>query len=244
MALHNFESINKTFPPGYVSNPGDSAMGPVDPAFDDAGPGWGWLTLIMPYLEESGLYASLNRKLTCWDSANAIAVKAQVPGFLCPSDAQGQNTNPGPLVNMTDHSNRPTGVLYGRANYVSSVGSSTLWCSWPVTIQPNGVIYRDSKTRIANVADGLSHTVFAGERSWIWLIRFGPVFCRWRGTGLTPPMPALGPEGSTRITTARRYVGLMAGHAPTKTPLSFIRQTAPMAIAIRWSPCTPAGRTS
>ncbi len=220
VALHNFESINKVFPPGYVSNPGDAAMGPVDPAFDDAGPGWGWLALIMPYLEESGLYASLNMKLTCWDTANAIAVKTQVPGYLCPSDAPGQNTNPGTLVNMTDHSNRPTGVLYGRANYVSSVGSSTLWCSWPVTIQPNGVIYRDSKTRVANVADGLSHTVFAGERSSDLADSVWPGILPLAGHWAYPPYASIGTGGlNTNYDGPGAYVGAHGGPCPYENPV-------------------------
>src|SRR3954454_5517239 len=49
VALYNYENVNKVFPPGYLSQPNDPTMGPVDPTFNDAGPGWGWLTLLLPY---------------------------------------------------------------------------------------------------------------------------------------------------------------------------------------------------
>src|SRR5438874_12957191 len=87
-----------------------------------------------------------------------------IPIFLCPSDGGGQNPSAGGQVNLRDI-NKNTLAVFGRSNYVHSVGSSTLWCSWQVSIQPNGAIYRSSKTRIADVTDGLSNTVFAGERS-------------------------------------------------------------------------------
>jgi prepilin-type N-terminal cleavage/methylation domain-containing protein/prepilin-type processing-associated H-X9-DG protein len=220
LALHSFESSNRVFPSSYLTTPGDPAMGPVDPGFNDAGPGWGWLTLIMPYMEESNLYASLNMKLKCWDPANAAAVKTVVPSYLCPSDAQGQNTNPGNLVNITDTNNQTTGVVFGRANYVSSVGSSTLWCSWPVTIQPNGAIYRDSKTRVANVEDGLSHTVFAGERSsdladsvWGGIVPLSGHFAY-------PPFASIGSGGlNTNYDGPGAYVGAHGGPCPYENPV-------------------------
>src|ERR1700722_15988663 len=53
LALHNFVAARKFFPAGYVSNPADASMTPIDPNFDDAGLGWSWLVLLMPYTEES-----------------------------------------------------------------------------------------------------------------------------------------------------------------------------------------------
>src|SRR4051794_23348474 len=52
LALHGYEGNHKLFPPGYVSDPANPAMGPIDPQFNDAGPGWGWLTFLLPYLEQ------------------------------------------------------------------------------------------------------------------------------------------------------------------------------------------------
>jgi prepilin-type N-terminal cleavage/methylation domain-containing protein/prepilin-type processing-associated H-X9-DG protein len=220
LALHQFESHKKVFPAGYVTSPNDATMGPIDANFNDAGPGWGWLTLIMPYIEESSAYARLNLRLKCWDPANAAAVRTPVPAYLCPSDAFGQNPNTTNTVNIADTNNRPSGVIYGRANYVSSVGSSTLWCSWPITLQPNGVVYRDSKTRIADVTDGLSKTVFAGERSSDLADSVWPGIYPTSGHWSYPPFASIGTGGlNTNYDGPGAYVGAHGGPCPYENPV-------------------------
>ena len=52
LALHNYEGTYQLFPPGYVSSPNIAGMGPVDPQFNDAGPGWGWLTQLLPHPDQ------------------------------------------------------------------------------------------------------------------------------------------------------------------------------------------------
>src|SRR5215469_7251820 len=89
LALHNHEATRNAFPPGYVSQPENPAMGPVDPQFNDAGPGWGWLTYLLPYVEQGNLYRSLSLNLPCWHPANAARVRTPVPLFRCPSDSGG-----------------------------------------------------------------------------------------------------------------------------------------------------------
>ncbi len=220
VSLHNFESSTGAFPSSYITNLSDSTMGPIDVAFNDAGPGWGWLALILPYIEENGLHGVLNMKLTCWDQANAAAVKLSVASYLCPSDAQGENPNPGKVVNITDHNNQPMGVFYGRANYVSSVGSSTLWCSWPVTTYPNGAIYRDSHTRAKHVLDGLSHTVFAGERSSDLADSVWPGILPLSGHWSYPPFASIGTGGlNTNYDGPGAYVGSHGGPCPYENPV-------------------------
>ena len=111
LALHNFEAAKKVFPPGYVSHPDDPAMGPVDPDFNDAGPGWAWLTFLLPFVEENGLYKSLNRDRKCWDPVNATAVKTPIAIFLCPSDSGGQNPSAGGPVSIAGHQRQHLGRI-------------------------------------------------------------------------------------------------------------------------------------
>jgi prepilin-type N-terminal cleavage/methylation domain-containing protein len=220
LALQNYESARKVFPSGYISTPNDSTMGPIDPGFNDAGPGWGWLTLVMPFMEESNLYGQLNTRLKVWDPANAAAVASVVPGYLCPSDDYGQNTRPQSTVNIADTNNQPLGAIYGRANYVSSVGSSTLWCSWPVTTFPNGALYRDSATRTKDVTDGLSKTVFAGERSSNLADSVWPGIYPGSGHWAYPPFASVGTGGlNTNYDGPGAYVGAHGGPCPYEDPV-------------------------
>lgn len=163
LAITNYQDVLGVFPSGYISAPEEPAMGPTD-LFNDAGPGWGWLALSLPFAEQRTLADLLNFNLPCWHPANARGVQSRVSIFRCPTDSSGLNPGVDSVVTMADINNNPLGV-FGRANYLSSVGASTLWCSWPVTLQPNGAIYRNSITRPADFTDGLSNTVFAGERS-------------------------------------------------------------------------------
>ena len=193
-------------------------MGPLD-IFNDAGPGWGWLALSLPFTEELPLAQSLNFNLPCWHPANAVAVKAQVSIFRCPTDSPGQNPNADGAVTLSDVNDNPLGV-FGRANYLSSVGASTLWCSWPVTIQPNGAIYRNSTTRPADFTDGLSNTVFAGERSrnlsdtvWAGTI---PNATHWA----YPPFLSLGTGGlNTAYDGPGAFLGGHGGPCPYEDPV-------------------------
>ena len=228
LALQNFEGTQGMFPPGYVSQPNIAAMGPADPGFNDAGPGWAWLALVLPYVEQGNLSSSLNMNLKCWDSTNTVAVQMQIPMFRCASDAMGENPGSELTVAITDVNNNTLGV-FGRSNYVSSVGSTTLWCSWPITIQPNGAMYRDSTTRMADVTDGLSQTVFALERSsnladsvWAGVI---PGSVHWS----YPPYAGIGTGGlNTPYDGPGAFVGAHGGPCPYEDPVVIHPPNSPL----------------
>ncbi|HEX4000125.1 MAG TPA: DUF1559 domain-containing protein [Pirellulales bacterium] len=220
LGLLNFESGKRVFPPSYVSQPENPAMSPIDPDFNDAGPGWSWMTLLLPYLEETGVYQSLNRNLTCWDPANAAIVQTPLTLFRCPSDSLGQNPNQDATVMVTDTNQEPMGVVFGRSNYVSSVGSSTLWCSWPVTIQPNGAMFRNSATRTVDVTDGLTQTVFVGERSANIADSVWPGIVPLSGHFAYPPFASVGSGGfNTNYDGPGAYVGAHGGPCPYEDPV-------------------------
>jgi prepilin-type N-terminal cleavage/methylation domain-containing protein/prepilin-type processing-associated H-X9-DG protein len=241
LALHNYEGVNKVFPPGYLSNPSDPAMGPVDPAFNDAGPGWSWLALLLPYVEQDSLYKALRLDLPCYHPANVAAVRTTVKGFLCPSDGGGQNPGAGGPVSLPDI-NGKTLAVFGRSNYVHNVGSSTLWCSWPVTLQPNGVLYRNSTTRIADVTDGLSNTVFAGERSsnladavWPGVVPFSVHF-------QYPPFLSIGSGGVNRpYDGPGSFVGAHGGPCPYEDPVVIHPPNSPLGHGDQMQSMHPGG---
>ena len=90
LALQNFESANKFFPPARVDalvgypvtelgiNP-DSTTGPIT-----HGPG----IFLLPHIEAQSIYNQYNLKAS-WNSAvNAAAIATYVPSLLCPSSPQ------------------------------------------------------------------------------------------------------------------------------------------------------------
>src|SRR5882757_4515834 len=78
LALHNYESARRSFPPGFVSR----ATTTNGPGF---GPGWGWAAHILPHLEESNLNIDLKREITdpLYDNIRVTPLTV----FRCPTDA-------------------------------------------------------------------------------------------------------------------------------------------------------------
>lgn len=160
LALLNYADINsQLFPSGYISSNGN---GGYDPQSGDWGPGWSWLALSLPMMEQAAIANSIDYRLPCWHPANLAVTQTPISTFLCPTA-----TNPGGTVTVVDVNHNTLAVL-GRSNYVHSVGWNDLW-SAPATVNydqvANGVMYRNSRITPAMVTDGLSNTVFAGERT-------------------------------------------------------------------------------
>ena len=187
LALHNFENANKRFPPAYVRTSARQSGAAFGISYPDdnwnGSPGWAWGTLLLPYLEQEALYRSLNLNQPCWAPQNAPFVKAKLPVFLCPSatgasDAFSLEYDSGDGRHGV-HFN-PT-LVFAHSHYVTNAGVNQPWGRstaysfdftaaepiGPLSHVINGPFYRDSKTRPADVTDGLSQTVFVGEHSSI-----------------------------------------------------------------------------
>src|ERR1700723_4614781 len=71
LAITNYESTNGCIVSGYISStvplslfgvPGNNP----DPQTGDNGPGWGWLSLLLPAVEQGPLYNAININLPTW----------------------------------------------------------------------------------------------------------------------------------------------------------------------------------
>jgi len=92
LALQTYHDSNGTFPPAALAVPGTS---PVNPR--DAGWGMTWQVLILPQIEQNGLYNQWNRSNDA--QGNAQVTSIPVTTYLCPSDAKAPNiTNANGLV--------------------------------------------------------------------------------------------------------------------------------------------------
>jgi len=159
LALHNYEGSHNRFPAGYQSNSGGASQ--------DAPPGWGWAVSLLPYLEQDNLYKQLRLELPFYEPGNASAVRNSPKVFLCPVAP-----NNSPTTQIKDPSGAVLGE-FGRSHYVANAGQDEPWGYNPPPTDAgwsqvaSGPFFRNSKTRIATVTDGLSNTVFVGEHTTI-----------------------------------------------------------------------------
>jgi len=178
LAMHNYESSQGKLPPGYVS---DSTVTPPPPNRDpvtwDASPGWAWGTFLLPHLEQANISLQVHLEEPLWALDHAPLVNVKIPTFLCPSATGGSD----PFFLKNESGERLTidgqQVEVGRSHYVVSHGQEECWaeCSGPdggfdgdVSRIADGPFYRNSEVKMADITDGLSNTVFAGEHtSWL-----------------------------------------------------------------------------
>ncbi len=199
LAIANYESAVGCIVPGYISycSSGNcdsvtAATQPLppqiavpgynpDPHSLDSGPGWGWLAMLLPYAEQSPLYAATNFNLPTWVADNGTVVVTQINIFLCPSA-----NNPTPTCPMVDANVNLLPVAnqyFARANYQYNMGWDDTSMTPPnvnydnPVVGCNGPLYRNSHIPYAGVTDGLSNTVFASEKtpyladaSWVGII--------------------------------------------------------------------------
>jgi len=85
LALHNYESTFRRLPSGYITFATRNGAGPssaaIDPITWDAAPGWGWSSLILPFIEQGALSNSLRYDRPIWDLANRGLVASQISSF-------------------------------------------------------------------------------------------------------------------------------------------------------------------
>ena len=173
LAIANYESSKGCIVSGYVSVAGPLNLFGVsgynpDPQSGDNGPGWGWLALLLPEIEQGPLYNAINVDVPTWVAQNSTVVTVQLNVYNCPSA-----NNPTPTCKMVDANLNLLPVAnpyFARANYQYNQGWNDSGIPAAVNASDtvkgcNGPIYRNSRVTYAAVTDGLSNTVFAGEKT-------------------------------------------------------------------------------
>jgi prepilin-type processing-associated H-X9-DG protein len=130
--------------------------------------------LVLPYLEQGNVYNQINFKVGVGVGANVQISMQPLTIFQCPSDDLHEAfpvydstfTNPIATVAQGNYVGCNGWVeCFNNAGgfFPGGVGNDGL----PGTqgAAANGVFYRNSKTNIASVADGMSNTIIVGERS-------------------------------------------------------------------------------
>ncbi|MDR1140732.1 MAG: DUF1559 domain-containing protein [Planctomycetaceae bacterium] len=178
IATHNYHDTAKRLPPGWIYWDGS--------AYPESGggrPWWGWGVFILPYMENSALFDSLNpreRMLQTVCRGNNVTgttdtltdddkrlLQTILPTFRCPSDSGN------PLNDDTCHLGNTTKTVYlsmennpvAKSNYAACMGESNLdsAATWASNNDNNGVFYANSSLPMSAIEDGTSNTVFMGE---------------------------------------------------------------------------------
>src|SRR5262245_46144398 len=203
LAMHNYHGAIGRFPAGYLAtNPGPDLA-------DERGPGWGWGTLLLPYLEQDSLYRQIQIPKDITDPAHQVVRTTSLSVYLCPSDpgetifGVDSRDDAEPYLNLLKDTAGNV-VRVARGNYVGVSGQPEITPD-PGFLSPDpdrgparrGMLYRNSNVRVEDVADGTSNTVFVGERSsnlayatWIGAVTGGQVPAK------IPDPFGIGPEGA------------------------------------------------
>jgi prepilin-type N-terminal cleavage/methylation domain-containing protein/prepilin-type processing-associated H-X9-DG protein len=148
LALHNHEASRGCFPSAL-----DDKVTSAFPAVPARNYRWSALAMLTPYLEQSVIYNRLNLNVPMYcppqfppsniHPDNVEAVACDVDTFRCPSDFR-----------------RIVVDGFGPTNYCACYGSGAN--SGPY-VNADGMFYVNSKTRVADITDGMSNTVAFAE---------------------------------------------------------------------------------
>ncbi len=158
LALHNYHDAIGTFPMSYASR---SKVAQIDGETDTA-PGWSWAVMILPQLEQGPVYNAVNFTQNVEAPPSLTVRLTALKTFVCPSD---QPMSPFPVL---DVGGQNTLAMVTPASYAASVGNDATDSSTGLNFDGlgNGVMFRNSGIRLADIIDGTSQTIMVGERAW------------------------------------------------------------------------------
>lgn len=161
LALHNYAEKVGRMPFGWMCDGRDSLCLPYE-AYPYMWSGW---PMLLPMLEESNVYHTLNFSLTADAPANFTGIAVPLGLFVCPSH---RDARPIPIV--ADPKDPFSAVLYylGPSNYKGNMAAGLRNnCTDPdnllCQVFDNGIFFRNSGTAFRDVTDGASNTIFMGE---------------------------------------------------------------------------------
>ena len=133
LAVNQYEMAHSVYPPGTIE-----AKGPIQNVAN--GYHHGWITQILPYIEQRNAYLHIDRSVGVYHKKNVKVRDLGIDILKCPSFGGG-NTS-------------------GYSNYAGLHHDMEA----PIDVTNNGIFFLNSKVRLDDVLDGPSQTIFIGEK--------------------------------------------------------------------------------
>ncbi|MCA9139632.1 MAG: DUF1559 domain-containing protein [Planctomycetales bacterium] len=139
LAAHHYDFTMEHLPDGVTDD-----VGPIRNE-ENAGNHMGWMARILPYIEQQGAFQRLDLTKSAYDIENADVRQFNIPAFRCPSNPMRYGNNGVEQVGTSDFA--------GCHNDVEA----------PIDDDNNGIFFRNSSIRYAQITDGASNTIMLGE---------------------------------------------------------------------------------
>lgn len=184
IALHNYHDVNNAFPAAWRAYDLDEGPGHACIYGD---PGWGWGAAILPFMEQQSLRTICNLDKSVNDAENDAARKTFLNAYFCPSEPRSDYTFTLAESGLLDHEEdeeeggghdhshaSDDKVTFAFANYIASIGTINLHNGEEYghggiyegkNFVTDGAFYHNSELNMNAFLDGLSNTIFIGERT-------------------------------------------------------------------------------
>lgn len=177
IALHNYHDTNKRFSAGWRGY--DEGKPCV---YGD--PGWAWAAAILPFMEKSNLMNACDLNRSVGDEINQAARTTFVPQYFCPSDPYNEEKFKMEDSGLLDHEGAgheghdheheaDHEAEFAVASYIASLGTTNIHdgedyghegTNAGKIFKGDGAFYHNSDLAMDAFIDGLSNTIFVGER--------------------------------------------------------------------------------
>ena len=175
-----------------VTTGGETSLKLTSRAYVFGYPGWSWSAAILPFMEQANLHDLCDLTKPVSDSANDIARKTTISEFLCPSEnrtdkltftleefeeaiEKAEAAEEGGEGEEHEHEEEPDAQYavneateFARSNYICSFGTTDLHegeeFAAGTVFKSDGAFYHNSELGMNAFIDGLSNTIFVGER--------------------------------------------------------------------------------
>jgi prepilin-type N-terminal cleavage/methylation domain-containing protein len=137
LAVQNYENLHGVYPPGTI----DNAKGPILNAALPTSYHHGWVVQILPFIDQQNTWDAIDKSVGVYHPRNTAPAAVAVKFLRCPSDGGT------PRNAATSH--------YAAVHHDKEK---------PIDAKDNGVFFLNSNVSFDDVTDGVSNTLFIGEK--------------------------------------------------------------------------------